>query len=152
MVWSRRPHPPARNSDGLPACSPAIERHGAGPFPTESRVARPPVPDPSRFPGESFTMRIYVGNLNYSVTSEELRGLFEPYGTVDAAEVQVKTRTGQSRGFGLVDMGNDGEAEAAVTALNGKDHQGRPLVVNESRPRRTVRDLYAGGGWYGSGR
>lgn len=97
-------------------------------------------------------MRIYVGNLNYSVTSEELRSLFEPYGTVEGAEVQVKTRTGQSRGFGLVEMASDTEAEAAITALNGKDHQGRPLVVNESRPRRTVRDLYAGGGWYGSGR
>lgn len=97
-------------------------------------------------------MRIYVGNLNYSVTSEDLRSLFEQHGTVDSAEVQVKTRTGQSRGFGLVDMSNDNEAEAAIAALNGKDHQGRPLTVNESRPRRTVRDLYAGGGWYGSGR
>jgi RNA recognition motif-containing protein len=97
-------------------------------------------------------MRIYVGNLSYSVTSEELRSLFEPFGTVDAAEVQVKTRTGQSRGFGLVDMPNDGEAEAAIAGLNGKEHHDRPLTVNESRPRRTVRDLYAGGGWYGSGR
>lgn len=97
-------------------------------------------------------MRIYVGNLSYNVTSEDLRSLFEPFGAVEGAEVQVKTRTGQSRGFGLVEMPNDGEAEAAIAALNGKDHQGRPLTVNESRPRRTVRDLYAGGGWYGSGR
>jgi RNA recognition motif-containing protein len=97
-------------------------------------------------------MRIYVGNLSYSVTSDELRGLFEPFGAVDSAEVQVKTRTGQSRGFGLVEMPNDQEAEAAIAALNGSEHQGRALTVNESRPRRTVRDLYAGGGWYGSGR
>jgi RNA recognition motif-containing protein len=94
-------------------------------------------------------MRICVGNLNYSVTSEDLRGLFEPYGEVASAEVQVKTRTGQSRGFGLVEMPNPDEAEAAIAALNTKEHMGRPLTVNESRPRRTVRDLYASGGWYG---
>jgi RNA recognition motif-containing protein len=97
-------------------------------------------------------MRIYVGNLNYSVTSDELRSLFEPFGTVDSAEVQVKTRTGHSRGFGLVEMPNENEAEAAIAALNGSEHRERVLTVNESRPRRTVRDLYAGGGWYGSGR
>jgi RNA recognition motif-containing protein len=97
-------------------------------------------------------MRIYVGNLSYSVTSEDLRSLFETFGTVDSAEVQVKTRTGQSRGFGLVEMPNETEAEAAIAALQGKEHLGRALTVNESRPRRTVRDLYAGGGWYGSGR
>jgi RNA recognition motif-containing protein len=97
-------------------------------------------------------MRIYVGNLSYAVTSEELRSLFEPFGVVDSAEIQVKTRTGQSRGFGLVEMPNASEAEAAIAALNGKEHHGRTLTVNESRPRRTVRDLYAGGGWYGSGR
>ena len=65
--------------------------------------------------------------------------------------MQVKGRTGQSRGFGLVEMPNAGEAEAAIAALNGSEHHGRPLTVNESRPRRTVRDQYAGGGWYGSG-
>jgi len=95
-------------------------------------------------------MRIYVGNLDYAVTSDELRTLFEPFGAVESAEVQVKTRTGQSRGFGLVDMPNDAEAEAAIAALNGREHRDRPLKINESRPRRTVRDLYAGG-WYGSG-
>lgn len=97
-------------------------------------------------------MRIYVGNLNYAVTSDDLRAIFEPFGTVEYAEVQVKTRTGQSRGFGLVDMPNDAEADAAIAQLNGSEHQGRPLTVNESRPRRTIRDLYASGGWYGSGR
>jgi RNA recognition motif-containing protein len=97
-------------------------------------------------------MRIYVGNLSYAVTSDELRAIFEAFGTVEYAEVQLKTRTGQSRGFGLVDMPNDAEAEAAIAKLNGSEHQGRPLTVNESRPRRTIRDLYASGGWYGSGR
>jgi cold-inducible RNA-binding protein len=95
-------------------------------------------------------MRIYVGNLDYAVTSDELRALFEPFGAVQSAEVQNKTRTGQSRGFGLVDMPNATEAEAAISALNGSEHNGRPLTVNESRPRRTVKDQYAGG-WFGSG-
>jgi RNA recognition motif-containing protein len=95
-------------------------------------------------------MRIYVGNLDYAVTSDELRSLFEPFGTVSSAEVQVKSRTGQSRGFGLVEMPGPSEAEAAIAALNGAEHRDRKLTVNESRPRRTVRDQYASG-WYGSG-
>jgi RNA recognition motif-containing protein len=94
-------------------------------------------------------MRIYVGNLDYGVSSEELRALFEPFGEVAWAEVQVRSRTGRSRGFGLVEMTNDASAEKAIAALNGKEHHGRPLTVNESRPRRTIRDLYAGSGWFG---
>ena len=70
---------------------------------------------------------------------------------VAVAEVQLKSRTGQSRGFGLIEMPNDDEARAAIAALNGTPHHDRPLTVNESRPRRTVRDLYASGGWYGGG-
>ena len=93
-------------------------------------------------------MMIYVGNLNYSLTSDDLRALFEPFGTVALAEVQLKSRTGHSRGFGMVEMPNADQARAAIAALNGKDHEGRPLTVNESRPRRTVRDMYAGG-WFG---
>jgi RNA recognition motif-containing protein len=95
-------------------------------------------------------MMIYVGNLDYTVTSDELRELFEPFGTVTMAEVQVKARTGQSRGFGLVEMTNEKEAQAAIAALQGREHRSRALTVNESRPRRTVRDLYAGG-WFGGG-
>lgn len=94
-------------------------------------------------------MMIYVGNLDYAVTSDELRGMFEPFGSVTLAEIQVKSRTGQSRGFGMVEMGNDAEARAAIAGLNNSLFRDRALVVNESRPRRTVRDLYAGGGWYG---
>jgi cold-inducible RNA-binding protein len=96
-------------------------------------------------------MMIYVGNLDYATTSEELRTLFEPFGAVAMAEVQVKARTGQSRGFGLVDMPRQSEAEAAIAALNNREFKDRALTVNESRPRRTVRDLYAGGGWFGGG-
>jgi RNA recognition motif-containing protein len=106
----------------------------------------------ARFDGElMLAMMIYVGNLDYATTSEELRVLFEPFGAVTMAEVQVKARTGQSRGFGMVDMPRPAEAEAAISALNGRDFKERALVVNESRPRRTVRDLYAGGGWFGGG-
>lgn len=94
-------------------------------------------------------MRIYVGNLDYGLTSEDLRALFEPFGEVAWAEVQIRSRTGRSRGFGLVEMPNDPEAEAAIAGLHGREHQGRELTVNESRPRRTVRDLYAGSGWFG---
>jgi RNA recognition motif-containing protein len=95
-------------------------------------------------------MMIYVGNLDYAVNSDELRALFEPLGAVTMAEVQYKVRTGQSRGFGMVEMPNEDEAKAAISALHGKPFRDRELTVNESRPRRTVRDQYAGGGWYGS--
>src|SRR5258708_4615896 len=96
-------------------------------------------------------MMIYVGNLDYTVSSDVLRALFEPYGAVTMAEVQVRSRTGQSRGFALVEMPNANEARAAIEGLSGQNHQDRPLTVNESRPRRTVRDLYTSGGWYGGG-
>jgi cold-inducible RNA-binding protein len=96
-------------------------------------------------------MLIYVGNLDYTVTSDELQSIFEPHGAVASADVQLKSRTGHSRGFGLVDMPNGDEARAAIAALHGQDHRERALVVNESRPRRTVRDMYAGGGWFGGG-
>jgi RNA recognition motif-containing protein len=96
-------------------------------------------------------MIIYIGNLDYTVTSEELRALFEPLGTVTMADVQVRSRTGQSRGFGLVEMPDPEEARSAIEALNGRPFRDRVLTVNESRPRRTVRDLYASGGWYGGG-
>jgi RNA recognition motif-containing protein len=96
-------------------------------------------------------MTIYVGNLDYTINSEELLALFEPFGAVTTAEVQVRARTGQSRGFALVEMPDAAEARAAIDALNGREHRDRKLTVNESRPRRTVRDLYTSGGWYGGG-
>jgi len=70
---------------------------------------------------------------------------------VATADVQVKSRTGQSRGLGSSRCPIPTRARAAIEALNGREHRDRPLTVNESRPRRTVRDLYAGGGWYGGG-
>lgn len=80
-------------------------------------------------------MNIYVGNLPYSVKSEELRDAFEPYGTVTAAEVIFDRRTKRSRGYGFVEMSDDEAGRRAIAALNGSDFQGRELRVDESQPR-----------------
>lgn len=91
-------------------------------------------------------MKIYVGNLSYSVDSEDLRAAFAEFGTVDSAEVIVDRNTSRSRGFGFVEMNNDEEAKAAIEGLNGKDLDGRPLNVNEARPRRNDSGREGGGG------
>src|SRR5262245_41724780 len=79
--------------------------------------------------------KLYVGNLSYSVNSSELQKLFGQYGTVASAEVIQDRETGRSKGFGFVEMGTDAEAQAAIAALHDHDHGGRPLTVNEARPR-----------------
>ena len=76
---------------------------------------------------------LYVGNLSFQVSSDDLREMFEPYGEVRSASVVTDRDTGRSRGFGFVEMNTGGEA--AIDALNGKDHDGRALTVNEARPR-----------------
>ncbi len=91
-------------------------------------------------------MKIYVGNLSYSVDSEDLRAAFAEFGTVDSAEVIVDRNTSRSRGFGFVEMNNDEEAKAAIEGLNGKDLDGRPLNVNEARPRRNDSGREGGSG------
>jgi RNA recognition motif-containing protein len=80
-------------------------------------------------------MNIYVGNLAYSVTSDELRAAFEPYGEVAKANVIVDRATGQARGFGFVEMPNNEQANAAIQALNDQPLGGRKMRVNEARPR-----------------
>ena len=80
-------------------------------------------------------MNIYVGNLPYSVTEDDLRTAFEAYGSVSSAAVISDKFSGQSKGFGFVEMPDNGEAEAAIEALNGADMKGRSLRVNEARPR-----------------
>lgn len=80
-------------------------------------------------------MRIYVGNLPFSTNEQELRALFEQHGQVDNASVVSDRETGRSRGFGFVEMSDPGQANAAISALNGYNMGGRPLVVNEARPR-----------------
>jgi RNA recognition motif-containing protein len=100
--------------------------------------------------------KLYVGNLSYSVSSSELQKLFGQYGTVASAEVIQDRETGRSKGFGFVEMGTDSEAQAAISALHDKDHGGRPLTVNEARPReerpRGGGGGGGGGGGYGGGR
>lgn len=80
-------------------------------------------------------MNIYVGNLSYGVTSEELRSAFAQFGSVDRADVIMDRATGRSKGFGFVEMSDANEAKAAIDGLNGKDLDGRAMNVNEARPR-----------------
>lgn len=80
-------------------------------------------------------MNIYVGNLPYTVRDEELRATFEPYGQVLSAEVIFDKRTRRSRGYGFVEMANEAEARRAISALNGKELNGRELRVDASQPK-----------------
>jgi len=91
-------------------------------------------------------MRIYVGNLPFSVRDEELREMFEAHGEVASAAVIIDRETGRSRGFGFVEMPERASAEAAIEALNGQDMGGRPLTVNEARPREQRSGGFGGGG------
>ena len=93
--------------------------------------------------------KLYVGNLSYSVTSSDLEQLFGQHGQVTSAQVINDRDTGRSKGFGFVEMSSDDEATAAVAALNGQQHDGRTLTVNEARPKE---DRGGGGGGYGGGR
>jgi RNA recognition motif-containing protein len=97
--------------------------------------------------------KLYVGNLAYSVTDGALEQLFGQHGTVQSAQIIMDRDTGRSKGFGFVEMGSDQEAQAAITALNLKEVEGRCLTVNEARPRPEgggrsggARGGYGGGG------
>ena len=79
-------------------------------------------------------MKIYVGNLSFRATDEDLRAAFEPYGEVVSARVINDRETGRSRGFGFVDMPNADEANAAIAAINGNEILGRPVRANEAKP------------------
>lgn len=94
--------------------------------------------------------KLYVGNLSYGTTSSDLEQLFAKHGTVQSAEVISDRETGRSKGFGFVQMGADEEAQAAIAALNGQEHDGRPLTVNEAKPRED-RPRGGGGGFGGGG-
>ncbi|MSQ26176.1 MAG: RNA-binding protein [Dehalococcoidia bacterium] len=97
-------------------------------------------------------MNIYVGNLVYEVTDGELEAAFAPYGQIVSARVISDKFTGRSRGFGFVEMANNPEGEAAIKGLNGKDMKGRPLTVNEARPREERTGGGMGGGMGDGGR
>ncbi|MBI4579129.1 MAG: RNA-binding protein [Planctomycetes bacterium] len=91
--------------------------------------------------------KLYVGNLSYDISSSDLEKLLAEYGTVQSAEVISDRTTGRSKGFGFVEMSTDEEAQAAIAALNGQQHGGRALTVNEARPR----EPRPGGGFGGGG-
>jgi RNA recognition motif-containing protein len=92
--------------------------------------------------------KLYVGNLPYSVGDSELQRLFEAHGSVVSAQVIMDRDTGRSKGFGFVEMGNDSEAQSAISDMNGKEIDGRSLTVNEARPKPEG----GGGGGGGGGR
>ena len=93
--------------------------------------------------------KLYVGNLSYNVTSSDLEQMCNPHGTVNSAEVIQDRDSGRSKGFGFVQMGSDDEAQAVIAALNGQEHDGRALTVNEAKPREER--PRGGGGGYGGG-
>ncbi|HAJ35475.1 MAG TPA: RNA-binding protein [Chloroflexi bacterium] len=91
-------------------------------------------------------MNIYVGNLSYRTTEDELRRAFEAYGAVSSASIIKDRDSGQSKGFGFVEMPSDAEAQAAINALNDKEVGGRRLKVNQARPREDGGGNRGGGG------
>src|ERR1700757_811075 len=80
-------------------------------------------------------MKLYVGNLPYSTSEEDLRNLFSQYGNVESVAVITDRETGRSKGFGFVEFGDDNEARNAISALSGQEYGGRALTVNEARPK-----------------
>ncbi|MBX3359354.1 MAG: RNA-binding protein [Phycisphaeraceae bacterium] len=90
--------------------------------------------------------KLYVGNLSFGTNDSALRSLFEPFGEVSSASVVMDRETGRSRGFGFVEMTNDGDAENAINEMNGKNVDGRDLTVNEARPREPRSGGFGGGG------
>ncbi|NOQ96240.1 MAG: RNA-binding protein [Desulfobacterales bacterium] len=94
-------------------------------------------------------MNIYVGSLSYEVTEDDLKEAFEAFGQVESVSIIKDKYSGQSKGFGFVEMPAKAEAQSAINDLNGKELKGRTLNVNEARPRTETR---GGGGGYGGGR
>jgi RNA recognition motif-containing protein len=94
------------------------------------------------------SMNLYAGNLSRDLSESELREAFEAYGSVTSCSIIKDKFSGDSRGFGFVEMSNKAEADKAISALNGKELKGRTLTVNEARPRSDNR----GGGGFGGGR
>jgi RNA recognition motif-containing protein len=94
--------------------------------------------------------KLYVGNLSFQTTQEELEALFSNYGSVTSAQIIQDRDTGRSKGFGFVEMASDSEAQAAIDGLNGQDFGGRALTVNVARPKEPRSGGFGGGG--GGGR
>jgi RNA recognition motif-containing protein len=96
--------------------------------------------------GDKTIMSIYVGNLSYKVTEEQLSAVFAEYGTVKRVQLPTDRETGRMRGFGFVEMSSDAEEAAAIEALDGADWMGRDLKVNKAKPRENNRGSFGGGG------
>ncbi|MEZ2230249.1 MULTISPECIES: RNA-binding protein [unclassified Microcoleus] len=92
-------------------------------------------------------MSIYVGNLSYEVTSEDLNEVFAEYGTVSRVQVPMDRETGRMRGFAFVEMSSEAEEAAAIAALDGAEWMGRDLKVNKAKPREDNKRSSGGGGW-----
>ena len=90
--------------------------------------------------------KLYVGNLGYGVTDSDLSTMFAAHGTVESAQIIMDREAGRSKGFGFVEMKTAEEAQTAITALNGQDSGGRPLTVNEAKPRTEGGRGGSGGG------
>jgi RNA recognition motif-containing protein len=95
--------------------------------------------------------KLYVGNLSYNTTGSDLERLFSQHGQVNSAEVIADRASGRSKGFGFVEMASNDEADAAIAALNGQQHDGRTLTVNEARPKTEGGGGGGGRGGYGGG-
>jgi len=93
--------------------------------------------------------KLYCGNLSFNVSSSDLERLCSAHGSVVSAEVIMDRDTGRSKGFGFVEMGSDAEAAAAIKGLDGTEHGGRALKVNEAKPREPRREVGGGGGYRG---
>jgi len=127
-------------------------------FPAAKGSTRSPfLPDPESllrvvllsFRSLTVGKKLYVGNLTYNVNESDLEALFSQFGSVQSAQIIVDRDTNRSKGFGFVEMGSDAEAQAAIQALDGRDHDGRNLTVNEAKPREPRSG--GGGGGYGGG-
>ena len=95
--------------------------------------------------------KLYVGNLSYSVKNSDLETLFSPFGTIQSVQVIEDRETGRSKGFAFVEMGTEAEAQAAIRGLHEQEHEGRPLTVNEAKPREDRGGPRGGGGGGGGG-
>jgi len=94
-------------------------------------------------------MKLYVGNLAFALSENDLKNAFEEFGQVESVQIIIDRDTGRSKGFGFIEMSNNEEAKAAISAMDGKDLEGRPLRVNEARPKE---DRGGGGGGGRGGR
>mgnify|MGYP002624098832 CR=1 FL=1 len=95
--------------------------------------------------------KLYVGNLPFSATEEQLTDTFSQCGTVDSVKLIIDRDTGRSKGFGFVEMSSDEEAQAAIAKFDGQDNQGRPMKVNEAKPQEPRTGGGGGRGGYGGG-